>query len=461
MSFDFFFKACNFWSQNLPSTCGVCTTDRIKSVSNIESVSKSSEFLDQLDDNLANPMQTLGVAPYHTSITPPTQVQLTNVSPNSSKQDESGFSPNFSMNYKLSGNKKGRVWTSEEDKLLLESVRRNDGKNWKNIAKSVPGRSATQCSQRWRRIQPYKLRQKWTKDEDKLILSLVEKHGLNWCLIASMLEGRTGKQVRERYLNKLDRNINRAKFTDEDDKKIIQYYEEYGPKWKEISSHFLGRPENMIKNRFYSHIRKRILLNPENFQSVLAKLNKDNNFVNANNNDYDLSESMNSYHCNQENPQLQLHCNEQLMEQEGNPEAFPQENNINRQFSDFLFNDDKLLLEEPNNLLYNKDFNMDLDALSPHNFEENHENLLPVGQHYEIGNDLAGENQLKFEEINYFDTNNNNTQYNNYSRQASDEMRKNLNNKQIELLNKKQQLLEIMKNEIEEKISKNKKNQNS
>lgn len=452
MSFDFFFKACNFWSQNLPSACGVCTNDRTHSVSNIESLSKSSEILNQPEDTLLNNPQTLGFPPYQTSITPPTQLQLTNISPHSSKQDDSGFSANFSLNYRLSGAKKGRVWTSEEDKLLLESVRKNDGKNWKNIAKAVPGRSATQCSQRWRRIQPYKLRQKWTKDEDKLILSLVEKHGLNWCLIASMLEGRTGKQVRERYLNKLDRNINRAKFTEEDDKKIIQYYEEYGPKWKEISGHFRGRPENMIKNRFYSHIRKRILLNPENFQNILAKLNKDN-YINEN----DLSESINSYHCNRENPQTQLLAysnvsNPQMMEQEGNVQDFCQGNNMNRRFSeDFLLNDEKLLLEEPN-IEYN---NMDLDALSPNYFEENHENSQPIAENYNIERSLSGDNQLKFEEINYFETNNNNNNNAfNFSRQASDEMRKNLNNKQIELLNKKQQILEIIKNGIEEKICK-------
>ena len=31
---------------------------------------------------------------------------------------------------------------------------------------------------------------------------------------------------------------------------------EIGPKWSEISKYLQGRPENMVKNRFYSHIKK-------------------------------------------------------------------------------------------------------------------------------------------------------------------------------------------------------------
>jgi len=44
----------------------------------------------------------------------------------------------------------------------------------------------------------------------------------------------------------------------EEDKVIIKEYDRIGPKWSRISQKLKGRPENMVKNRWYSHIRKRI-----------------------------------------------------------------------------------------------------------------------------------------------------------------------------------------------------------
>ena len=37
---------------------------------------------------------------------------------------------------------------------------------------------------------------------------------------------------------------------------ILQYYSEVGSRWSEISKRLPGRPENKIKNRFYSFIQK-------------------------------------------------------------------------------------------------------------------------------------------------------------------------------------------------------------
>lgn len=153
--------------------------------------------------------------------------------------------------------KKGITWSLFEDELLKKAVDQHSGKNWKEICKYVPGRTSSQCSQRWRRIQPYKNRQPWTKEEDKLLADLTQKFGCNWSLISSIIDGRTGKQVRERYMNKLDPKIDRSKFREEEDLKIVKLYKELGPKWRDISKSFIGRPENMIKNRFYSYIKKK------------------------------------------------------------------------------------------------------------------------------------------------------------------------------------------------------------
>ena len=158
---------------------------------------------------------------------------------------------------------KGKTWTPEEDKLLMQAIQRNDGKNWKEIARHVPGRSYTQCSQRWRRINNSP-KSKWSKEEDKLLLELVNRNGRNWELISKYFEGKTAKQLKERFVNKLDPGINRSRFTAEEDDLIINLFVKLGPRWSEITQHFPGRPDNMVKNRFYSYIRKRIQdQNPE------------------------------------------------------------------------------------------------------------------------------------------------------------------------------------------------------
>ena len=164
---------------------------------------------------------------------------------------------------------KGTVWTPEEDRLLKSAANLYSCKNWKAIAKMVPGRTHSQCSQRWRRIQPYKIRQPWAKDEDKRLMELVSQYGQNWSLISSSIEGRTGKQVRERWLNKLNPAIDRSRFTTAEDDQIVALYKRLGPKWKEISKELKGRTENMVKNRFYSSIKKTLLINnPEVYKEL-------------------------------------------------------------------------------------------------------------------------------------------------------------------------------------------------
>jgi len=69
---------------------------------------------------------------------------------------------------------------------------------------------------------------------------------------------RNGKQIRDRYLNYLDPKIIKAKFNEEEDKKIIELYIVHGSKWAVIAKSFPGRTGDMIKNRFHSCLRKRV-----------------------------------------------------------------------------------------------------------------------------------------------------------------------------------------------------------
>merc|ERR1712065_60742 len=45
-----------------------------------------------------------------------------------------------------------RKWCQDEDKLLLAAVEQHGAKNWKHIAKHVPGRDHIQCLQRYKKV---------------------------------------------------------------------------------------------------------------------------------------------------------------------------------------------------------------------------------------------------------------------------------------------------------------------
>jgi len=101
-----------------------------------------------------------------------------------------------------------------------------------------------------------KTRMSWSPNEDALLLSLIEKYGKRWAQLAHLMGGRTGKQVRDRYLNVLVPNINRGKWTDEEDKSVWTLYKEIGPQWCKIAARLDGRTEAQVKNRFYTFLKK-------------------------------------------------------------------------------------------------------------------------------------------------------------------------------------------------------------
>ncbi|CAK92931.1 unnamed protein product (macronuclear) [Paramecium tetraurelia] len=181
---------------------------------------------------------------------------------------------------KIYENKKIRKpWSAQEDHQLQCSLQLH-GPNWVQIAASMINRNPSQCAQRWKRIKPddLKKRKPFTKEEDQLILKLVAKYRKNWSRIAKFLPEKTSKQIRERFINKLNPQIKFEPFTEEEDHIILKAYQEIGSKWTKIQDLLVGRPENMIKNRFYSYLRQKYLKIKNPYYAIPSKkaiINKD------------------------------------------------------------------------------------------------------------------------------------------------------------------------------------------
>ena len=188
--------------------------------------------------------------------------------------------------FKLKFIKKPMNWTQSEDKILIEKAKENNYKNWAKTASYIKGRTAIQCSARYKRIKPGLIKGSWTQEEDNQLLKLYKQYGKNWSDISKFMPYRTGKQIRDRFLNALDKNLNKEKFSEEEDEKIIKWYYVYGNSWCKIATKLKGRTGDMIKNRFYSSLKKIIEKNKNKRirKKIKFKKNCNDDIINDDNN---------------------------------------------------------------------------------------------------------------------------------------------------------------------------------
>lgn len=149
------------------------------------------------------------------------------------------------------------VWTDIQDHILLFMIDDECRNSWKKIAQVVK-KTPIQCYQRFNKIRPDIIRGKFSKEEDKKIIELVNIYGKNWSEISKVLKTRSGKQIRDRYLNVLDSHLNRGKFTEDEDKKLLRLFLKHGPKWSKIAQFFSNRSSDKIKSRYYSSLKTKL-----------------------------------------------------------------------------------------------------------------------------------------------------------------------------------------------------------
>lgn len=90
---------------------------------------------------------------------------------------------------------------------------------------------------------------KFTKSEDEKLCSLVEKYGENeWTLISSQMENRNPRQCRERWKNCLNPKFSTNKWTKEEDKLLLQKFNEIGNHWNKITQYFPNRSMYSVRN---------------------------------------------------------------------------------------------------------------------------------------------------------------------------------------------------------------------
>jgi hypothetical protein len=100
-------------------------------------------------------------------------------------------------------------------------------------------------------------RNRFTEDDDKQLIQLINQYGiLNWNIIADKMISKNARQCKERWDNYMNPNINNGEWTFEEDEFLLKKHEEFGSKWVKIAKHFNNRTDTQCKNRIQKLQRK-------------------------------------------------------------------------------------------------------------------------------------------------------------------------------------------------------------
>lgn len=103
-------------------------------------------------------------------------------------------------------------------------------------------------------------RKQFSKDEDQLLLELVEKYGdKKWKLISKKMPNRSTRQCHERYKYFLCPKLSNNPWTDEECMILEMKFQELGPKWAEIATFLNNRSAVSVKNKWGALERKKQL----------------------------------------------------------------------------------------------------------------------------------------------------------------------------------------------------------
>ncbi|XP_058015528.1 snRNA-activating protein complex subunit 4 isoform X2 [Ahaetulla prasina] len=147
-------------------------------------------------------------------------------------------------------------WSPEEDQMLRQLVQEMRVGNhipYRKMAYYMEGRDSAQLIYRWtKRVDPNLKRGAWTPKEDALLLKAVAKYGeRDWYKIRAEVPGRNDLQCRDRYLHSLHNDIKKGKWSEEEEKKLIELTEKYGRgHWAKIASELPHRSRSQCLSKW-------------------------------------------------------------------------------------------------------------------------------------------------------------------------------------------------------------------
>ncbi|KAK3301909.1 uncharacterized protein B0T15DRAFT_515142 [Chaetomium strumarium] len=153
-----------------------------------------------------------------------------------------------------------RNWTAEEDYALRKAVNQALTQSrpllWRELAKSVPGRSNKDCRRRWwNSLVAGRTKGPWSGEEDERLIEAVQEFGFAWTQVAKTVMTRNADQCASHWNQVLDPAINHCDWTSKEDARLLHEVLSHGTNWATIAiSHTPKRTTLALKNR-YSALR--------------------------------------------------------------------------------------------------------------------------------------------------------------------------------------------------------------
>jgi hypothetical protein len=89
---------------------------------------------------------------------------------------------------------------------------------------------------------PKKIKKPFTQEEDKLIEEYIQEYGMqNLKELEKTLRNRSTRQIRERYRLYLGSNVNHSPFSAQEDELLLTSFVQFHVKWSFIAKIFSGR----------------------------------------------------------------------------------------------------------------------------------------------------------------------------------------------------------------------------
>ena len=92
-------------------------------------------------------------------------------------------------------------FSSQEDEMLRELVKKFGENEWATISSHLIGRNERQCHDRWfYYLSPAVNKEPWTQEEDDLLRKLIDEVGPRWVNISKIMRTRNDIQVKNRWM---------------------------------------------------------------------------------------------------------------------------------------------------------------------------------------------------------------------------------------------------------------------